>query len=190
MAVESSHKYFLADPGDLPAVLQTPTRLLHTQQTVKFSVCGVTQSDWDNYVAGKGYTEITYDEARCGRYWGKVQDTASVYSTDENGYTSKVKEPITDPDKALCIGLMKKVAKDCVQFGIDKGAGAPYNTALLTVVDNCTTMQDINLFFENYLGLEQGLYSAQSLGMTESDGITRTYESRTFPTFITGVYSS
>ena len=129
MAVESSHKYFLADPGDLPAVLQTPTRLLHTQQTVKFSVCGVTQSDWDNYVAGKGYTELTYDEVRCGRYWGKVQDTASVYSTDESGYTSKVKEPITDPDKALCIGLMKKVAKDCVQFGIAKGAGAPYNTA-------------------------------------------------------------
>ena len=64
MAVESSHKYFLADPGDLPAVLQTPTRILHNQQTVKFSVCGVSHSEWDNYVywvdekGGKGLCSV------------------------------------------------------------------------------------------------------------------------------------
>ena len=79
-----------------------------------------------------------------------------------------------------------KVAKKLVEYGISKlgDSHATYNSALLTSIDNCSTMEDINIIYEDYLGDELPRTQALALSKYDSDGY-RTYNAgRITPSFL------
>ena len=85
--------------------------------------------------------------------------------------------------------IMKKVATEFVKYGItQKGDSDPtYNTALLTSIDNCTTMASINTICEDYLGGQLPKEQAQSENLYESDGTRKYNAGRVKPDFIPGL---
>ena len=80
---------------------------------------------------------------------------------------------------------MKQAAKMLVQYAIDQGEGDPYNASLLTDIENTSTITQINIIYENFLGSTMSHKDATDLNKYESDGITRKYDaSRVKPSCI------
>ncbi len=189
---ESIAKYFIADIDDLPMAVRSDGNVKFNHSTIKYSVLGVTQEIWDAHLKDAGYTEVTADEAIIGsQHWGKVGAKISDYQVEVGtGLILKTKVDIVETNRAYGVTLMKAVAKELVKYAIsEKGdSDATYNTALLTSIDNCTTMASINSIWEDYLGGQLPKEQAQSENLYESDGVTRKYKSgRVKPDFIPGL---
>tara|TARA_B100001996_G_scaffold220090_1_gene169187 strand:+ start:162 stop:734 length:573 start_codon:yes stop_codon:yes gene_type:complete len=188
---ESIAKYFIADVDDLPIAVRSDGNVKFNHSTIKYSVLGVTQDIWDAHLKDAGYTVVTADEAIIGSsHWGKVGAQISDYVNLGDGMQLKEKVDILEPNRAYGVILMKKVATEFVKYAItQKGnSDATYNTALLTSIDNCTTMESINTIWEDYLGGQLPKEQAQSEGKYENDGFTRTYNAgRVKPDFIPGL---
>ncbi len=187
---DSIQKYFIADIDDLPMAVRSDGNVKFNHSTIKYSVLGVTQAIWDTYLKDEGFTEVTADEAIIGsQHWGKVGTKISDYVVEVGtGLILKHKVDIIDDNRAYGVKIMKAVATELVKFAITvKGdSHATYNTALLTTIADCTTMEAINIIFEDYLGGQLPKEQAQSLNKYDSDG-KRTYNAgRVTPDFIPG----
>ena len=80
---------------------------------------------------------------------------------------------------------MKQHAKMLVQKAIDDGDGDPYNSSLLTDIENSASIAQINIIYENYFGTELPRKDALDLNLYESDGKTRKFDaSRDKPSFL------
>ena len=172
---ESIAKYFIADIDDLPMAVRSDGNVKFNHSTIKYSVLGVTQDIWDTHLKDSGYTEVTADEAIIGsQHWGKVGAQISDYVNLGDGMQLKEMVDILEPNRA---------------YGVtQKGDSDPtYNTALLTSIDNCTTMASINTIWEDYLGGQLPKEQAQSENLYESDGTRKYNAGRVKPDFIPGL---
>ena len=87
--------------------------------------------------------------------------------------------------RAKTLTVMKQHAKMLVQKAIDDGEGDPYNSSLLTDIENSASVAQINIIYEDYLGIQLSRAQAQDLNLYESDGITRKFAAtRNKPSFL------
>ena len=178
--------FFIHDVEDLPVEVRGH-RLMYVNNKIKYAICGVTQETIDEYMNGWTLDKISEDEAISGSsLWGEVRTHTSEWTDDGNGNSQKIKREISDEERETCVSVMKKVAKKLVEYGISKlgDSHATYNSALLTSIDNCSTMEDINIIYEDYLGDELPRTQALALSKYDSDGY-RTYNAgRVTPSFL------
>tara|TARA_R100000458_G_scaffold59679_1_gene71105 strand:- start:2906 stop:3478 length:573 start_codon:yes stop_codon:yes gene_type:complete len=181
--------FFLADIDELPVEIRG-TRLMYVNNKIKYAICGVSDNTWKEYLNENksfGLQELTEDEAIKGAsLWAEVRTHTSEWTDDGNGNSQKIKREISDDERAVTVSLMKKLAKKLVEYGITKlgDSHATYNSALLTSIDNCTTMEEINIIYEDYLGDELPSTQAKALNKYDSDG-NRTYSAgRVTPSFL------
>ena len=178
--------FFIHDVEDLPVEVRGH-RLMYVNNKIKYAICGVTQETIDEYMNGWSLDKISENEAiKGGQLWAEVRTHTSEWTDDGNGNSQKIKREISDDERAVTISLMKKLAKKLVEYGITKlgDSHATYNSALLTSIDNCTTMEEINIIYEDYLGDELPSTQAKALNKYDSDG-NRTYSAgRVTPSFL------
>ena len=186
-------KYFLADLDDLPNILREGKLTHHDSHAPKFAICGCEEADYDTHVAplksSKPIEDIVDEETaiEASRCWGDSREKRSkwVGDSDVDKYPSKIKVSITDDQKEKTVLVMKQAAKMLVQYAIDQGEGDPYNASLLTDIENTSTVTQINIIYENFLGQTISHKDAIDLNKYESDGYTRKFDaSRVKPSCI------
>lgn len=192
-------KYFNVHLDDLPESWRngSNTPLTMYNSKVWFAICGCEESDYDAVIeplkASKPITDIVdEDTARtASRCWGDVREKRSVYEGDSDvdrysdGTSGKIKIEITDDMRAKTLTVMKQHAKMLVQLAIDSGDSDPYNSELLTDIENSATITQINIIYENFLGAGLPRKDAIDLNLYESDGHTRKYTTtRNKPSFL------
>ena len=189
-------KYFLADLDDLPNIFNEGKLTYYSSHSGKFAICGCEEVDYNTHIVPlksgenkKPIEDIVDEETaiEASRCWGDTRAKRSewVADSDVDKYTSKTKIDITDDMRSKTLIVMKQAAKMIVQLGIDASAGDPYNESLLTDIDNSATVTQINIIYENYLGVDIPHQDATDLNKYESDGHTRKYDaSRNKPSFI------
>ena len=187
-------KYFIAEAHTLPQAVKD--ELKHVDTKVKYSICGVEDTFYDATFDSAFKTANKIDDIadettalEGGRCFADVRDKRSVWNDVTKPYEdstpSKTKVDITTAQKAASITMMKAIAKKIVQYGIDEGAGSPYDASLLTDIENSTTIDALNIIYENYLGCDLPRTQALSLNKYESDGHTRIYDAgRNSPSFL------
>lgn len=194
-----ANKYFLADLGDLPELFRDGNNspLIFRDSKVKFSVCGCEESDYDTHIAplkaSKPIEDIVDEDTAltASRCWADVREKRSIYQGDSDidkyadGTSGKIKIEITDDMRAKTLTVMKQHAKLLTQFAIDEGEGDPYNSTLLTDIENSGSITQINIIYENYFGTQLPRKDALDLNLYESDGKTRKFDaSRDKPSFL------
>ena len=191
-----ANKYFLADLGDLPELFcdGNNSPLTFRDSKVKFNICGCEESDYDTYIAplkaSKPIEDIVDEDTAltASRCWGDVREKRSLWvggDTDVDKFPEKTKVEITDDMRAKTLTVMKQHAKMIVQLAIDLGDGDPYNSSLLTDIENSDTITQINIIYENYLGSQLPRKDALDLNLYESDGHTRKFTAtRNKPSFL------
>ena len=192
-------KYFNAHLDDLPESWRDggSTPLTMIGSGVWFVICGCEESDYDAVIeplkASKPITDIVDEDTAliASRCWGDVREKRSVYQGDSDidrysdGTSGKIKIEITDDMRAKTLTVMKQSAKMLVQFAIDSGDGDPYNSALLTDIENSATITQINIIYENFLGAGLPKKDATDLNLYENDGHSRKYTTtRHTPSFL------
>ena len=186
-------KYFSVHLDDLPESWRDghSTPLTMHNSKVWFAICGCEESDYDAVIeplkASKPITDIVDEDTAitASNCWGDVREKRSEWNTDSKGDSVKEKVEITDSMRAKTLIVMKQHAKMLVQKAIDDGDGDPYNSSLLTDIENSATITQINIIYENFLGAELPRKDATDLNLYESDGITRKFAAkRNKPSFL------
>jgi len=187
-------KYFIAEAHTLPEAVKA--ELKHIDSKVKYSICGVEDTFYDATFDSAFKTANKIDDIadettalEGGRCFADVRDKRSVPNDVTKPYEDstpgKTKVDITTAQRAAAVTIMKAFAKKIVQYGIDEGAGSPYDASLLTDIENSTTVESLNIIYENYLGCDLPRTQALSLNKYESDGHTRIYDAgRNSPSFL------
>ncbi len=187
-------KYFIAEAHTLPEDVKS--ELKHIDTKVKYSICGVEDTFYDTKFTTAFKTANKIDDiadadtaVEGGRCWSDTRDKRSVWNDVtkpyEDGTPGKTKVDITPEWRAATVTMMKAIAKKIVEYGIDEGATAPYDASLLTDIENSTTVEALNIIYENYLGADLPRPQALAMNKYESDGTTRTYDAgRTIPSFL------
>ena len=187
-------KYFIAEAHTLPQNVKDA--LKHIDTKVKYSICGVEDTFYDATFTTAFKTTNKIDDiadettaVEGGRCWSDTRDKRSVWNDVTKPYEDstpgKTKVDITPAQRAATVTMMKAIAKKIVEYGIDEGATAPYDASLLTDIENSTTVDALNIIYENYLGCDMPHGQALSLNKYESDGHTRKYDSgRNSPSFL------
>ena len=186
-------KYFSVHLDDLPESWRDghSTPLTMHNSKVWFAICGCEESDYDSVIeplkASKPITDIVDEDTAitASNCWGDVREKRSEWNTDSKGDSVKEKVEITDDMRAKTLTVMKQHAKMLVQKAIDDGDGDPYNSSLLTDIENSASIAQINIIYEDYLGNQLSRAQAQDLNLYESDGITRKFAAtRNKPSFL------
>ncbi len=186
-------KYFNVHLDDLPETWRDghSTPLTMHNSKVWFAICGCEESDYDAVIeplkSSKPITDIVDEDTAitASNCWGDVREKRSEWNTDSKGDSVKEKVEITDDMKTKTLTVMKQHAKMLVQKAIDDGDGDPYNSSLLTDIENSASIAQINIIYEDYLGIQLSRAQAQDLNLYESDGITRKFAAtRNKPSFL------
>ena len=186
-------KYFSVHLDDLPESWMDghTTPLTFHNSKIWFAICGCEESDYDAVIeplkASKPITDIVDEDTAltASNCWGDVREKRSEWNTDSKGDSVKEKVEITDGMRAKTLIVMKQHAKMLVQKAIDSGDGDPYNSSLLTDIENSASIAQINIIYEDYLGNQLSRAQAQDLNLYESDGITRKFAAtRNKPSFL------
>tara|TARA_S200000501_G_scaffold353266_1_gene372924 strand:+ start:4371 stop:4958 length:588 start_codon:yes stop_codon:yes gene_type:complete len=192
-------KYFLVHLDDLPETWRDghSTPLTMHNSKVWFAICGCEESDYDAVItplkASKPIEDIVDEDTAvtASRCWADVREKRSLYQGDSDvdryadGTSGKIKIEITDDMRSKTLTVMKQSAKMLVQLAIDSGDSDPYNSSLLTDIENSATITQINIIYENFLGAELPRKDATDLNLYESDGITRKFTTtRNKPSFL------
>ena len=192
-----ANKYFLADLGDLPELFRDGhnSPLTYRSGKVKFNICACEESDYDTYIAplkaSKPIEDIVDEDTAltASRCWADVREKRSEWTSGDSDVdkpsSTKTKITITDDMRAKNLTVMKQHAKLLTQFAIDEGEGDPYNSTLLTDIENSGSITQINIIYENYFGTVLPRKDALDLNLYESDGKTRKFDaSRNKPSFL------
>tara|TARA_B100001029_G_C15035577_1_gene439903 strand:- start:472 stop:1059 length:588 start_codon:yes stop_codon:yes gene_type:complete len=192
-------KYFNVYKGDLPESWMDghTTPLTFHNAKIWFAICGCEESDYDAVIeplkASKPITDIVDEDTAitASRCWGDVREKRSLYQGDSDvdkyadGTSGKIKIEITDDMRSKTLTVMKQHAKMLVQKAIDDGEGDPYNSSLLTDIENSASVKQINIIYEDYLGDQLPRGQALELNLYESDGHTRKFAAtRNKPSFL------
>jgi hypothetical protein len=121
--------------------------------------------------------EISEDEALVGiKFYGISRDFRKAYSVveglepDEEG-GNKTKVYHTDHTKEVTLSLMKKITKRRIVDEFNRRENQNGKESLLTSIDVCPTIWDLNILREDLLGVEMPSYQAAELGLLDENGL-------------------
>jgi hypothetical protein len=121
--------------------------------------------------------ELTEDEATIGpKFYAISRDYRKAYSAveglepDEEG-GSKTKVYHTEHTRAVTLSLMKKITKRRIVDEFNRRENQTGKESILTSVDACPSIWDINILREDLLGVEMPVYQANDMGLLDERGL-------------------
>jgi hypothetical protein len=121
--------------------------------------------------------ELTEDEATIGpKFYAISRDYRKAYSVveglepDEEG-GSKTKVYHTEHTKAVTLSLMKKITKRRIVDEFNRRENQTGKESILTSIDACPSIWDLNILREDLLGVEMPVYQAQEMGLLDERGL-------------------
>lgn len=191
-------KFFIIDIDDLPQEVRSDGNIKFCSSRVKYSVIGTTEEIYDQYVKDLNHTPISKDLAIKGsHWWGEVRVEKSAYKIVD-GLTVKSKAPVSEETLVYVLELMKLIAKLNVEYeieqtsypivtnGVEKrvSSNPVYCPELLQKIEECSTIREINIFYEEYLDCEMPRNQALELGLYDDEGKRIFSENRSKPSYL------
>lgn len=117
--------------------------------------------------------EITEAEATTGvKFYAISREYRKAYSQteglvpDEEG-GSKTTIYHTEETRAVTLSLMKKIAKRRIVDEFNRREDQTGKETILTSVDNCASIWDMNILREDLLGAQMPVYQAREMGLLD-----------------------
>ena len=123
--------------------------------------------------------EISEDEALIGiKFYAISRDYRKAYSAseglepdEEGGFKTKVYH--TEHTKNVALSLMKKITKRRIVDEFNRREDQTNKDSVLSSVDACTSIWDLNILREDLLGVEMPVYQAVSMGLFNENGLRK-----------------
>ena len=123
--------------------------------------------------------EISEDEALIGiKFYAISRDYRKAYSAseglepdEEGGFKTKVYH--TEHTKNVALSLMKKITKRRIVDEFNRREDQTNKDSVLSSVDVCTSIWDLNILREDLLGVEMPVYQAVSMGLFNENGLRK-----------------
>jgi len=191
--------FFIADLDDIPEVLRSGNTLEFIFSTVKYAVIGVLPEIYDEYIKDYVFHKaITRDLAIKGKHWwGDIRVEKSAYDTVD-GITVKKKVQVSEETISYVVELMKTIAKMIVEYEMSQtsysvvvdqvekviSSNPSYNRELLQKIEECATIRELNIIYEDYLGCEMPSHQANELGLYDEERKRIFEEYKVKPSFL------
>jgi len=167
-------KYILIDVDDIPENYRSGEGniIKLNRSLVKYSVVGVTYEDY-YLINNQPHVVITQQEALIGScWWGDTRAEKKGYVTgfiDNQPKTERGIVSSNEADLSAALSLMKKVASMIIDAEISSGTFG-YNEDVKTLFDQATNIYDINILYEEFIGVEMPLPQAVEMNLAYENG--------------------
>lgn len=167
-------KYILINIDDIPENYRSGENniIKLSRNLVKYAVVGVTYEDYD-LISNLQHTVITQQEALIGTcWWGDTRAEKKGYVTgfiDEKPKTERGIISSNEADLSAALSVMKKVAEMIIDAEISLGTFG-YNENVKNLFSQAINIYDINILYEEFIGVEMPLPQAIEMNLVYQNG--------------------
>lgn len=164
--------YFFGNLNDFPTESLTNNIFTYQNTIIKYSILGCNQQDYNMYILGNKHVLLDKDIAtQSTKWWGEIRVEKKDYVLDPetNTYTKKIYISISEEESLNVLISMKIYAKLLIEDEIKEGT-AGYNLSLLENFNNCNNIFDLNILFEDFLGIDMPYKQAAQLNKVTYSG--------------------
>lgn len=164
--------YFIAILKELPKGCFDNNIFKFQDTKYVYSFLGVTQEDYTKYIAGAPHDVLDGQMVVDGcKWWGEIRSQKKHYAKDEElgGETLKVYISMTDTIAANTVALMKIFAAKIINREIEKGTPG-YNKTVFDLFDKATTIRELNILYEDYIGVPMPDSQAREMKLFTANG--------------------
>jgi hypothetical protein len=136
-----------------------------------YSLFELTDDAWSQFPFDSvSWEEVSELEGTEGwKFYSEVRGYRSVYPDVEG--EDKIKVEITPEIEESTITLMKRVFKKMIQDEFDGRESREGEDALLSEVDGLTSIAELNVKREDYLGIQMPIPQAKEMGLLDENGL-------------------
>jgi len=164
--------YFFADLHDVSQEA-LDNKIFEFQDTkIKYSILGCTQENYDKYIVGVEHFPLDRNTAVKGsKWWAEIRAEKKdyVFNPETGNYDTKVYVSLSEEAVASVVNCMKIFAKLLIEDEIENNTPG-FNTSLIQTFDNCNSIYDLNILYEDFLGIEMPYKQAVELNRINANG--------------------
>lgn len=163
--------YFIANLEELPKKAFENNIFVFQNTKYIYSFLGVTQENYNLYIKDYPHEIIDGETVVIGsRWWGEVRAEKKFYAPSTNdGSMQRVVVSISESDAEKAVTLMKIFARKIIEREISLGTPY-YNNGIIDLFENASTISDLNILYEDYIGVPMPCLQASALNRFTEDG--------------------